>query len=590
MKVPLLLMILCVIGFPAFTQQNWQQKIDEQVFAKVRSGEEVDFLVVLNPQADLSKAIDLKTKEEKGLYVYDQLYELAAKTQPALWSELDGAGVDYRSFFLVNAIQVSKGDLHLLEKLASYETVREIQFDPWVKLEEPIAEEIDLQFRGEITWGLEMINASTVWELGFKGQGVVIAGQDTGYEWDHPALQNTYRGWQEEQADHNYNWHDAVHDLNPLNNDPEPDPARNPCGLDSRFPCDDHNHGTHTMGTMTGNSASGVQIGVAPSARWIGCRNMERGWGRPSTYIECFEWFLAPTNLEDNEPDPDLAPHVINNSWACPDFEGCNPSNWWLMEQAVENLRAAGVVVVVSAGNEGSRGCGSVSNAPAFFEGSLSVGAIRSNEAISGFSSRGPVKIDGSGRLKPNVVAPGSGVRSATRNGGYAVWSGTSMAGPHVAGAVAIIISANPQLSGHVGLIESILEQSAVPLTSSQNCEDYGSEKTPNPVFGYGRIDLLEAVKKAQNLYISPNFPIQSLGLRVFPNPVHSETVFQLEEWPGNLQLQITDLMGRDLKRYDWTEQEGLLKKTDLSELPQGIYFFRLSNEKCNWSGTLVKQ
>ena len=169
-----------------------------------------------------------------------------------------------------------------------------------------------------------------------------IGGQDTGYDWIHPALQNSYRGTRAGVgADHNYNWHDAIHAQHPLNSD-----AFNPCGYDVTEPCDDGSHGTHTMGTMTGSKdADGMHIGIAPQAKWIGCRNMERGWGSPQSYIECFEWFLAPTNLQNQNANPDFAPHVINNSWGCPTVEGCNSDNFELMRIAVSNLRAAGVVV-----------------------------------------------------------------------------------------------------------------------------------------------------------------------------------------------------------------------------------------------------
>lgn len=131
------------------------------------------------------------------------------------------------------------------------------------------------------------------------------------------------------------------------------------------MPCDDDKHGTHTMGTMVGEDDEN-SIGVAPEAKWIACRNMDRGWGQPSTYMECFEWFLAPYDLEGENADPDKAPHVINNSWFCSVEEGCNPSNFILMEEIVKNLKASGVVVVVSAGNSGGSGCGSVTGPPAF--------------------------------------------------------------------------------------------------------------------------------------------------------------------------------------------------------------------------------
>ena len=135
-------------------------------------------------------------------------------------------------------------------------------------------------------------------------------------------------------------------------------------------------------------------------------------------------------------------------------------NNFDLMNTAIENLRSAGVVVVASAGNNGSS-CSSVSAPSAIFEGTFSTGATDINDNIASFSSRGPVSADGSNRLKPNVAAPGVSVRSASSGDSYRSLSGTSMAGPHVAGAVGLLISAYPPIAGQVELIESYIEDSA---------------------------------------------------------------------------------------------------------------------------------
>ncbi|MFM2392945.1 MAG: hypothetical protein RLZZ546_927, partial [Bacteroidota bacterium] len=282
----------------------------------------------------------------------------------------------------------------------------------------------------------------------------------------------------------------------------------------SPFPCDDNNHGTHTMGTMVGDDYAGNQIGVAPLAKWIGCRNMDEGDGVLSTYVECFEWFLAPYPVGGNSAmgDPSKAPHVINNSWGCPTSEGCNNTNFSIMEMALNNLRNAGTVIVVSAGNSGSA-CNTVKDPPAIFQNSFSVGASNSLDAIAGFSSRGVVSIDGSNRLKPNVVAPGVAVRSCINGTGYASYQGTSMAGPHVAGLVALIISANPSLAGEVDEIESIIQETSKRLTSTQNCNDPGTN-IPNAVFGYGRIDALAAVKRAKKEIHVPVIKVDHFGYK----------------------------------------------------------------------------
>jgi serine protease AprX len=465
----------------------WQDKVDPWVFASLQANAAgSEFLVYLDQQADLSPAASLPTKLEKGAYVYQALSELAARTQPPVIQALDELGAEHRSYWVVNALWV-RGGLEVLEAIARRSDVAHIYANPSVRLPEP---QIDPQASLTasllaVEWNITLTGAPEVWGAGFNGQNVVVGGQDTGYDWDHPALINQYRGWDGASADHNYSWHDAIHE-----NDPHTPPG-NPCGFDSLEPCDDGSHGTHTMGTIAGDDGGSNQIGMAPGARWIGCRNMEEGWGTPATYMECYEWFIAPTNLEGTDPDPAMAPHVINNSWGCPPSEGCTDPN--ILLATVESVRAAGIVTVHSAGNSGPS-CGTVNTPSAIYEASFTVGATDSSDNIAGFSSRGSVTVDGSNRLKPDVSAPGVNIRSSVPGGGYAGgWSGTSMAGPHVAGQVALMISAQPALAGQVDQIESLTELTALPRTSGQTCGGVPGDQIPNNTYGYGRIRAYEA-------------------------------------------------------------------------------------------------
>src|SRR4029453_6511728 len=146
--------------------------------------------------------------------------------------------------------------------------------------------------------------------------------------------------------------------------------AANPCGNDSTFPCDDFFHGSHTTGTAIGDDGLGNQIGMAPGAKWIGCRNMDVGNGTPARYIECMQWFLAPTRIGGGDPDPTKAPDITINSWGCPASEGCTVGNE--LQAAVEAQEAAGIQMVVAAGNSGSA-CSTVSDPPSFYLASYTV-------------------------------------------------------------------------------------------------------------------------------------------------------------------------------------------------------------------------
>jgi subtilisin family serine protease len=235
------------------------------------------------------------------------------------------------------------------------------------------------------------------------------------------------------------------------------------------------------------------------------------------------EWFLAPTDENGENPDPTKSPHVINNSWSCPEIEGCNPGNFELMRQAVVNLRNAGIVVVVSAGNSGS-GCGAVSTPLAMCEESVTVGAINMQDTIAGFSSRGPVEVDSSFRTKPNIAAPGVQVRSAWLDSTYRNANGTSMAGPHVVGVVALMISANPNLAGQVDAIEDILEMTARPKVTEQECGGIPGTESWNNTFGHGVVDALAAVEAALLLSATSDLPARPEGeLVLYPNPVSSQ-------------------------------------------------------------------
>lgn len=280
-----------------------------------------------------------------------------------------------------------------------------------------------------IQWNIKQVNAQIVWnrpDSRSKGQGVIYAIADTGVQYSHPVLKNSYLGLKSDgQYNHNYAWYDGVRA-------PVAGAVKSSCGYASRVACDDQGHGTHTLGTAIGING----YGVAPGAKWMACRNMESGVGSPETYLNCLNFFLAPHDLDGRNPNPSLRPHVIGNSYGCPDSEGCSIH---ALTAAVEALRSAGIFMSVSAGNEGPN-CSTIGDPPAVEKASIVVAAVDKNDFLAGFSSRGPVLIDGTSLRKPDLSAPGVGVNSAYPGNSYKRMSGTSMASPHVSGA-AILLS-----------------------------------------------------------------------------------------------------------------------------------------------------
>ncbi len=483
---PLILALLMLLGAVALAQQPKnsaaEAKIAPHLLNAFEKDDQSEFFIILTDKADLSRAARYSSKAQKGRYVYNSLWQTAQRSQAPLKTWLDKRGITYRSFYIVNALLI-KGDYNLALTLAKRADVLRLEANPVIhnSLPSPLLRVEAPRSANAIEPNITYINADDVWDMGFTGQGIVVGGQDTGYDWDHPALLNQYRGWNGAAANHDYNWHDSIHSGGGV------------CGADSPEPCDDHGHGTHTMGTAVGDDGGSNQIGVAPGAKWIGCRNMDVGDGTPATYLECFEFFLAPYPVGGTpaQGDPTLAPDVTVNSWGCPPSEGCS---WDTLQNAVEAQVAAGIMTVVSAGNSGSS-CSSVEDPAAIYNASYTVGAIdHRNGSLAYFSSRGPVTVDNSNRRKPDISAPGVSIRSAAAGGGYVGgWSGTSMAGPHVSGAVALLWSVAPALTNNITATENYFNNSAVHVSSTQ-CSSSG---VPNNLYGYGRLDVLAAVKMA---------------------------------------------------------------------------------------------
>ena len=344
-------------------------KIAPWVVEHTANGQQAEFMVVLADQADLKAAATMRTKTEKGRYVHDTLRNKRQTTQSPILRWLSQRGLEHRSFYIVNAVLV-KGTREIAEALAARPDVARVEGNPQVHIDLPqpvsTAEAPSRPRIPEtIEPGINYTHAPQVWDLGFTGQGIVVGSADSGVRWTHNALKPHYRGWDGQTANHDYNWHDAIHDS-----------VGNPCGNDSPEPCDDVFHGSWTTGMAIGDDGAGNQIGMAPGAKWIACRTLD-GFHNLITLarcIECMEFFLAPYPVggDPGDGDPTKAPDITNNSWNCGPEGGCSPATF---QAAVEAQRAAGIMMVVSAGNDGP-GCSSMEFSPAIYEAAYTVGAL----------------------------------------------------------------------------------------------------------------------------------------------------------------------------------------------------------------------
>lgn len=426
--------------------------------------------VIMKDQADISEVEKITDRDRRLGAAYEQLTEHANATQAELHDLFDSIGIRYTPYYLENALEVRGGTLVRLFLMTRPEVDRVIPSPRLraVPADEPAAG-YESSISGDVQWNISMIGADRVWdEFNVRGAGIVVGQSDSGVDGNHPALREQYRGFG--QGD-DYNWFD------PWDGTPSPN--------------DEGGHGTHTTGIILG--ADG--IGVAPEAQWIGCVNLDRNLANPALYLDCMQFMLAPFP-QGGDPftdgDPGKAVHVMNNSWGCPEIEGCDPD---ALKVAADNLRHAGIFVVVSTGNDGPN-CETIQSPLSLYDSVFSVGALDRFGNMADFSSRGPVTADGSGRLKPDIVAPGVEILSSLPQATYGANSGTSMAGPHVVGVVALIWSAQPELIGDIDATEQLIIDTAQPYSGNTFMGCF-SDGTPNAAYGHGIVDVYEAVKKA---------------------------------------------------------------------------------------------
>lgn len=439
---------------PAPIPRELLTRIEPAVLKQLAEGEgTVSCIVHLKDEVDLAAVVaDRMGAPERRRAVVRALQAVAERSQRELRASLDalrsqGRVRRYIPYWVFNGLAV-EADREVILGLAARPEVKVIRADHKRYLEEQIWS-TSQQGTGTVEWNVAKIRADLVWQaLGIDGTGVVVAAMDSGVDWQHPALQTKYRGYDPHGLHKHFgNWY---------------------CATDEgyAYPGDGYGHGTHTMGTIVGGGDPA--IGVAPGARWIAVKAFnDRGQAYDSWLHAGFQWLLDP----DGDPGTDDAPDVVNCSWGSSDgyLETFRPD--------VQALRAAGIVPVFAAGNDGPSQ--STIASPASFPESFAVGATHEDDHIAHFSSRGPSPWS---EVKPEVCAPGVDVRSSLPGGSYGQKNGTSMAAPHVTGLAALLLQAEPSLT--VTEAEQATTSTAVGLGSP----------IPNNDYGWGRIDAYNAV------------------------------------------------------------------------------------------------
>jgi subtilisin family serine protease len=470
-------LLALVVQFPATVTSAAAQVAasDTKIDAGLLAGpddKEVTFWVTFTRKADLRPAGRAVGWSDRGQAVVDELQRTAQNSHAGVAGLLASRGTRFDSYWIANTGKVT-GPKSLMRQLAARPEVARIEPDRTYQIPEPAAGANPAP--QAVEWNITAVNAPAVWDgLGVTGQGIVVANVDTGVQFDHPALVNQYRGNLGDAFDHNYNWFDPS----------------NVCGAPSVVPCDNNRHGTHTMGTILGDDGTGQNgIGVAPGARWIAVKGCEQSSCSQTALLAGGQWLLAPTDLDGQNPRPDLRPNVVNNSWG-----GGGGSLWY--RDIVRAWEAAGIFPVFSNGNSGPS-CGTAGS-PADYAESYAVGAHNSAGAIAYFSSRSST----TGVMKPDIAAPGENVRSSVPGSAYSLLSGTSMAAPHVAGAVALMWSAAPSLTSDVARTREILDETAIDVPDL-TC---GGTSSDNGVWGQGKLDALAAVMS------SPRGPVGTLA------------------------------------------------------------------------------
>ena len=437
------------------------EKVETSVLDALTAHGSSDYVIEMAEHADLSKAYGMADWNERGWYVYNTLKATAARTQAPVIAILEKNGVKYQSFFAGNEIAVTGSNMAVLSQVAALESVRHVRYPRTATIDPlPILTRDLFDFSVHaLDWGIPDTNAPSFWTtFGVQGDGIVVANIDTGVQWNHPALDQAFK----------------------CASPSDPVCWKDPSNICGGSACDNNGHGTHTMGTMVGDDdpALTYQVGMAPNAKWIACKGCEYHNCSDTALNACADWILAPGGNPGNRPN------IVNNSWG-----GGGGDTWYLAK--VQAWRAAGIFPAFSAGNSGSS-CGTIGS-PSDYQESFATANHKNDRTINTLSSRGPSAYGHEPYTKPNLSAPGTNICSSVpTNGWNCGYSGTSMASPHSAGAVALLWSCNPYLIGNIDQTFQILQNSADAPLDAGNC-GAPPDGQGNYTYGYGYLNVLAA-------------------------------------------------------------------------------------------------
>ena len=455
-------------------------KSDDMIRINIRLSEQYDSELL---RGKTSHIID---REERRSAVVNELKTFTEQSQKGVLNFLNqqekSLKVDQiRPLWIVNLINCYATP-DIIEQIAQMPGVERVDYDQMRQVLElntsdtgdGFAPADKTYYNPNIAWNVNLVNAPQVWEEGYTGEGIIVAVLDTGVNGSHQDLAG--RMWTHiNYPNHGYNFVDNNYNTN-----------------------DVQSHGTHCAGTVAGNGTAGTTTGVAPGATIMALKVLSDSGGGTEAGV----WAAIQFSV-------DYGAHVMSLSLGWQHSWNPDRAAWRI---AMVNAMNAGVVAAVAAGNEGTSGnipsnirtpgdCPAPwthpdQTSPGGNSAVVTVGSTTNTDAISSFSSRGPVTWQniapfndyaynpGSGLIIPDVVAPGSNILSLsnTSNTGYTTKSGTSMATPAVAGLMALMLSKNPNLTPEQ--ISQILEETAMPLSASKS-----------NTFGSGRIDAVAALQ-----------------------------------------------------------------------------------------------